>query len=230
MAPNATQQPESRCSSRTECPDCQGAGWVHVDGTSAVRSCRCRTERIQQDRIREVLEQWPAYADADLETVRPRNDAQAEAIEQLRNRPDGSYFIFGRYGSGKTRLLIAQYRQRALSGSGCILRSGKDLMRELQKAEMSDPHEKQQFLSEVMLATHEARPGGLHLFWDDLEAAPARSEFRQEAAFELLDRIWRKQLGLTVTSNVPLRDLEASGKLSSKAASRIFRLCSQIEL
>jgi hypothetical protein len=49
----------------------------------------------------------------------------------MRENPDGSYFLQGFYGCGKTYLLMAQYCSMALAGKHCVLRSAKDLKDEL---------------------------------------------------------------------------------------------------
>ena len=67
-----------------------------------------------------------------------------------------------------------------------------------------------------------------YLFVDDIEKAPARSEFRVEMLFDLLDTIKRRQLGITVTSNLRLE--EFARKLPRGADVRVYRLCREIEL
>jgi hypothetical protein len=46
--------------------------------------------------------------------------------------------------------------------------------------------------------------------------------------FDLLDTIKRRQLGITVTSNLPLRNL--ASKLGEAATARLYRLCHEIEI
>ena len=46
--------------------------------------------------------------------------------------------------------------------------------------------------------------------------------------FDLLDTVKRRQLGLTLTSNLPLADL--TGVLGDAAVARIDRICKRIEL
>lgn len=212
-------------SQNPECPDCNGTGFVHASETNAVVRCDCLKARISADRIRAVLEHWPEYAQASLEFFRPRNLLQMEALKAIKANPKGSYFLHGFYGSGKTHLMIAQYRHLALQGSTCILRSSKQLMDELRRAEMQAGPGQEPFESSVWKLVNESSG---HLFVDDIEKAPARSDFRAEALFDLLDTIKRRQLAITVTSNL---DLPALTKLMGDAAvARLDRICTRIAL
>lgn len=208
-----------------ECQACGGTGWVHPPGHAAVARCECQKQRIVQERIRTVLNDWPRYADAQLDD-RPRTLPQKAVLDAIRENPSGSYFITGNYESGKTHVLIAQYRYQALAGRNCILRSSKQLMDELRKAEITPPDGEQPFESPVLQMVNLAPAG--HLFWDDIEKAAARSEFRAEAVFDLLDTICRRQLGLTVTSNVGLAQLAQT--MGSPVISRLDRICKVIQL
>jgi hypothetical protein len=71
-------------------------------------------------------------------------------------------------------------------------------------------------------------PKHCHLFLDDVEKTPARTDFHAEAAFHWLDTLKRHQHSLTVTSNLPLSEL--TKYLGDAATARIDRLCTQIEL
>jgi DNA replication protein DnaC len=195
-----------------------------------VRECECKKRRIAQGRIREILKNWPEYKDAQLETFKPRSVRQQNAIRAIRENPTGSYFLGGYYQQGKTHLLVAQYRWMADAGMRCILLSAQELMDDLRKAETpmdgQPPYE-----SPVLRMVDFAGSG--HLFIDDIEKAPSRSGFRAEMLFSVLDRIKRRQLGLSVTSNLPLisedeKDLRQ--KLTDEVAARIDQICSQIDM
>ena len=105
-------------------------------------------------------------------------------------------------------------------------------MDELRKAEAAAPDGQPPYESPVMKAVDES--SAFHLFIDDIDKTAARTGFRLEAMFDLFDTMKRKQLSLSVTSNVPLyvkdskRDLRA--KLSDPVASRIYALCKAIEI
>lgn len=191
-----------------------------------VTRCDCQKRRIAKERIQVVSRDWPEYGEAKLEDFKPRNVAQANAAAAVQRDPRGSYFFSGYFSRGKTHLMIAQYRFLVLAGETCILRSARDLMEELRKAEAPVESEKEVIPSLVFQLVNFAPSG--HLFIDDIEKAPARSGFREEMIFDLIDTIKRRQLGLTVTSNQPLRGL--AQKLGDAATARLYRICREIEL
>jgi hypothetical protein len=53
----------------------------------------------------------------------------------MQTNPEGSYFIHGPYGCGKTHLLYAQYRGLVLAGVPCNVRTSTELLSELQRME-----------------------------------------------------------------------------------------------
>jgi DNA replication protein DnaC len=181
-----------------------------------------------------VLEDWPEYASADLWEMKGiKGVGQANALTTMRENPRGSYFLTGYYNRGKTHLLVAQYRHIALLGERCIIRSARDLMDELRKAEIPPQSDKDVFESAVLQMVNMAPTG--HLFIDDIDKITARSEFRLEALFDLFDTIKRRQLGLTVTSNIPLISNSQSIQdlrniLGNNAVSRLDRICRVIDL
>jgi DNA replication protein DnaC len=191
-----------------------------------VRRCQCQERRIATARIRTILADWPEYAEADLESFNPKNLRQTDALEKLRSNPGGSYFLTGIYACGKTHLLVAQYRALALRGDYCLLRSGKQLADEMRLAEIAPADGQQPRLSLVLEAARTAEK--FHLFYDDIEKAGGRTEFRAEAIFDLVDTLWRRQLSLTVTSNLTLDQLRSS--IGDAAVARIDRICTQIRL
>ncbi len=203
-----------------------------------VRRCACRREAIIREKLKVILKDWPKYAQSSLDQ-NPRSVAQENAFVALRENPRGSYFITGYYSRGKTHLLVAQYRQLIMQGARCELRSARDLMEELRKAETPAQNDKEVFESPVLQLVNLSEAG--HLFIDDIEKAPNQTNFRAEMIFDLLDTIQRRQLAITVTSNLPMiikdevkkkdtkkRDLR--DVLGDAAVSRLYHLCKVLEL
>jgi DNA replication protein DnaC len=188
----------------------------------------CRAERI-----RTLLLDWPEYKNARLEDFKPRSVSQQNAFAAIRENPRGNYLLTGLFSRGKTHLMVAQYRHLAIAGEKCILRSARDLMEELRKAEAPQDQHGNVFESQVLQMVNLAPTG--HLFVDDIDKAPARSLFRAEMLFDIFDTIKRRQLGLTITTNLPLKKREKDKKdlrdvLGDEVVSRLYRLCREIEL
>ena len=68
-----------------------------------------------------------------------------------------------------------------------------------------------------------------HFFWDDCDKLKL-TEFKYQEIFSLIDTIYRKQLGISLTSNLELGDLARSERLPQAAVSRIDRMCRVILL
>jgi DNA replication protein DnaC len=231
---HSTRKTSHSRSGKNECQVCHGTIWVPVDGGPGVRRCDCQKRKIAEERIRVILRDWPEYQKADLETYRPRKDCvcQENAFLKMRENPHGSYLLTGSYSRGKTHLMVAQYRHLALAGEGCLLRTARGLIEELRKHD-TPPENEKEFISPVLQMVNLSDAG--HLFIDDIDKAPARSGFRLEMLFDLFDTIKRRQLGLTVTSNLPLiskdaRKQDLRAVLSEPVASRLYRICTPIEL
>lgn len=221
---------------------CAGTTWIPSrDGRPGVERCECQKRKITAARIAEVLSGWPEYAKASLESYSARSIGQENAFRSIAENPTGSYFLFGSFSRGKTHLMIAQYRYMAMRGSKCLLRSARELMEELRKAEVAPDTGHEPAESPVLKMINVANSG--HLFIDDIDKAPARSSFRVETLFDLFDTIKRRQIGLTVTSNLPLwRKKEEKFKdpkkplqdlrdlLTEQVVSRLYAVCRPIEI
>ncbi len=110
----------------SECATCGGSGWIRVEGGDSprYRHCECIKARIIHERLSETPQR---FRQATFENYRPRSPGQGRALSFMRENPEVSYFLWGPYDSGKTHLLHAQYRQMALAGVSCNLRTTDDL-------------------------------------------------------------------------------------------------------
>ncbi len=133
--------------------------------------------------------------------------------------------IQGPYGSGKTHLLYAQYRENlhVYGDKNCLVRSTHELIKELQDEEIHG------ITSIVNAALKKEIIGAplLHLFWDDADKMKV-SDFRQEILFDLIDRIYKHEQAITLTSNLTLQELQE--KLSPAIVRRLDDICTVISL
>jgi DNA replication protein DnaC len=160
---------------------------------------------------------------ATFESYQPRNARQKQALALLRGAPDGSWYMTGDYGSGKTHLLYAQYRAVAATGkTRCHVRTSRELVEELRRAELDD-----EFTSPVMAAA--SSPERYHLFWDDIEKLKP-TDFKTEVLFELVDTLYRQMHRLTVTGNYSLQDLVDRERMHPAIVRRLDDMCRVIEI
>lgn len=213
--------------------ECGGTGWIQVastDNYSRVKMCMCQKRKIMERRVSVILEDWPEYSKADLWTVKPRSVGQENVLRIIREDPKASFYLTGTYKRGKTYFLIAQYRCRALTGTACLLRSSRDLMHELRRAEVPGEGGKT-VASPVLEMVNAAREA--HLFIDDIEKT-ANTGFRDQMIWDILDTIKRRQLSLSVSSNLPLisknGQADLRGKLGHEIVSRLDQICKVVEI
>jgi DNA replication protein DnaC len=177
-------------------------------------------EKIREARLAVIPERFKAST---FESFRPRNPRQQRALEMMKMKPSGSWYLTGSYGSGKTHLLYAQYREMVLTcKTGCHVRTTRDLVEELRRAEFADD-----FVSPVLAAASGSTP--FHLFWDDIDKLKP-TDFKTEVFFNLVDNLYRQKHGLTVTSNYSMRDLIERERMHPATVRRLDDICRVIEL
>lgn len=179
---------------------------------SGVKRCDCWIGRILDKTIP------TRFQSSTLESYIPRDRKQAAAKEAIERNRFGSFFLWGLYDRGKTHLMFAQYRllietQRRRA----LVYTTWEIINELTEAEIKGTP------STLRLAVDSDRP--LHLFWDDADKMKP-TEFKAEVLFDLIDRLYRNQHALTVTSNLDLEALQTV--LSPAIVSRIDRTCEPV--
>lgn len=97
-----------------------------------------------------------------------------------------------------------------------------DLLSELRRAELE-----RDYVSLVMDRVHYAE--SFHLFIDDIDKFKV-TDFKFEVLFDLIDTIYRRKLGLTVTSNYGLRELVERERLHPAVVRRIDDICVSCEI
>jgi DNA replication protein DnaC len=231
------QEEKSSTSQNSEHPPCSECGAVNVRHdfkvfdrihTEWCPDCECaekarkikEQEERERDRESEIKRHIPSkFHNCKLDTFIPRDKKQEKAFNEIKAVPLGSFYIHGSYGSGKTHLMTAQFRQ-CYHKEICYLRTTSELVHEIRKDETSD-----YYTSPIMNNLRDKKH--FHLFWDDADKIKV-TEFKLEAIFELIDGIYRHEMGLSVTSNDNLQELQS--KLSPATVRRIDDVCKVIEV
>lgn len=204
------------------CSLCGGTGWRRAGDKDSVwyRRCECVKARIIAARLQTI----PAlFRGATFESYLARNSKQEQAAALMKSRPEGSWYLTGPYGSGKTHLLYAQYHEMAVAGrTRCHVRTTRELVEELKKMEMGSGT-----VSPVMAAARECTP--YHLFWDDMDKIKP-TDFKTEVLFELVDTLYRQKHGLTATANHSLQDLVRHERMHPAIVRRLDDMCRVIQI
>ena len=203
------------------CSLCDGSGWQPA-GTedSRYRRCECVKAALVAARLAAI----PAlFRGATFESFVARNPQQERAAALMRELPEGSWYLTGHYGSGKTHLFYAQYREMAVIGKTHFhVRSTRELVEELKRIEFHS-----EFISPVMAAAYSSAP--YHLFWDDIDKIKP-TDFKTEVLFELVDALYRQKHGLTVTANYSLKALVERERMHPAIVRRLDDMCKVIQL
>ena len=204
------------------CSLCGGTGWRRAGNEDSIgyRRCECVEASLVAGRLAAI----PAlFREATFESYHARNLQQERAVALMRELPEGSWYMTGHYGSGKTHLFYAQYREIAMAGKTCChVRTTRELVEELKRSELDG-----EFVSPVMTAAYSCAP--YHLFWDDIDKLKP-TDFKTEVLFELVDAIYRQRHGLTVTANYSLQDLVERERMHPAIVRRLDDMCKVIRI
>ena len=203
------------------CSLCGGTGWQRAGKEdSRYRRCECVKARFIAERLAAI----PAlFREANIQSYQARSPQQERAIALMKGLPNGSFYMSGPYGSGKTHLFYAQYREIASAGKTlCHVRTTRELLEELKKMELSSD-----FVSPVTAAAYSPAP--YHLFWDDIDKLKP-TDFKTEVLFELVDALYRHKHGLTATANYSLQDLVARERMHPAIVRRLDDMCRVIQI
>ena len=177
-------------------------------------------EKILGARLAVIPERFKSST---FDSYQPRNQKQQRALDVMQMDSGGSWYLTGSYGSGKTHLLYAQYREMVLDGkTRCHVRTTRDLVEELRRAEFDSG-----FVSPVLAAA--SKTESYHLFWDDIDKLKT-TDFKTEVLFDLVDNLYRQKHGLTITSNYSMRDLIEQERMHPAIVRRLDDTCLVIEL
>jgi len=181
--------------------------------------CECQKQKA----LRQKLSAIPTrFQDATFASYTPQDSRQRSAVALMSSEITKSFFAFGEYRRGKTHLAISQYRKLVEIERSCALFSMTELLGELRKAEIDSD-----YFSQVRHRIRHA--DSFHLFIDDIDKFKT-SDFKAEALFDLIDTIYKRNLGLTITSNYSIQQLGESGRLDWSVLRRIDDISEVIEL
>lgn len=210
------------------CELCLDRGWIQVerDGLAGVVQCECQKRRIINAKLAEIPERFRQAAFANYV---PMDALQQRALETIAGEFTGSYFLHGDYARGKTHLAMAQYVKLIQIERPCMFMTMAELMAELRRAEFAcspNSPDPDYFCVVRQRIRHTER---FHLFIDDIDKFKS-TDFKFEVLFDLIDTIYKRKVGLTVTSNYTLRELSTSGAVHPSIVRRLDDICKAVEV
>jgi DNA replication protein DnaC len=212
------QDRDSTNPSSDACPDCEGRGYRYlvVDGDVGVRRCECLRKRIVDQKLSEIPER---FRGSTFENYVPTDAKQETARNAIQLDFTRSFYLYGDYARGKTHLATAQYRQLIEIERPALFMSMGELLADLRKAETNDEY--------FCLVRQRVRyADNFHLFVDDIDKFKG-TEFKTEVLFDLFDTIYKRKLGVTITSNCTLAELRG---IHPSIVRRIDDTCQALEV
>lgn len=181
--------------------------------------CECHKRRVIQAKIDAIPER---FRDRSFDDYRPLDVAQSIAKEMMSKQFLGSYFIYGGYARGKTHLAYAQYRWMVELGHSCLFVTMQELIGELRRAELDHEYF---CMARERVSTAEK----FHLFIDDIDKFKV-TDFKFEVLYELINTIYVRKLGLTVTSNWNFQQLVEKERLHPAVTRRLDDICKAVRV
>lgn len=213
-----------------DCSSCNGRGFVrhpvpvgHPDFGKSF-PCPCYAPGLQRKRLRriygrsEIPREFLDYTFASFEELDHADQEARPLVEEWASHGEGSLFLWGGVGLGKTGLAICALRLRAeLHGCDVLYRYAPDLFDDLRR---SFNHELGGLSSGAVFDV--VRSTTLVLL-DDV-GKEQLTPWVQGTMARLLDYRWREHLPTIFTSNEPMDELEV--RFGPALFSRVRSMCS----
>lgn len=188
---------------------------------TSVTRCECQKQKQIAFKLSSIPKR---FSESSFANYIPCDSTQDAALRAISANFTQNFFIHGDYARGKTHLAIAQYRNLVLIEKSCMFMTMAELLAELRRAE-TDKDGRNDYFCQVRDRVRYAEE--FHLFIDDIDKFKI-TEFKFEMLFDLVDTIYRRGLGLTVTSNFGLRELR--DQIDGSVLRRIDDICQVVEL
>lgn len=216
--PNPTNR---KIKKRVRCTECEERAFQKRQ-----RDIENQKEAEKDEDIKKVIYEQTTcvpkrFSSAKLSSCKASNLKQKEALYIMQDKPMGSYFLCGDYGSGKTHLLYAQYAEIINGDRVLYVTSMHNLLEIFRRESLGENDHPYHFLA-ISSGSEET-----HVFIDDIDKFKI-TDFKLEALFDFIDTIYRQNVALTVTSNMTLAELQE--KLSPAICRRLDDICRVIML
>ena len=184
-------------------------GWIKEEG--GICWCECKARKVIVEQIGEK------FKDCDIANTKLL--AHQDKAKVILSKPEGSYFLVGDFGRGKTHLLASQY--------GYLLkkyrRPAVRFWREVDLVEDWQNWEEGRYYVVSELKDKDYK----HIFLDDLGRAKITERVQQEM-YGLIDWIYTSQIGLSISSNFSYEKL--IDKYGGATVRRIKDICKGIKI
>ena len=222
------------------CELCSGTGWQIVMDGSVTRAKRCTCSRVMGgDRLTDSAKIPPRYVDCDFNHYDSQSLRQERAKTMSQNFamdypfiqedfPEGGLIFSGPSGTGKTHLAVSVVKTLLRKGVPSLFVDFHDLLTEIRSSydDLSQTSELQ--ILRPVLTTEV-------LVLDDL-GSQRMTEWMQDTVFHIVNLRYQHKKALIATTNLAFEPSKTSpqealrDRLGYKTVSRLYEMCTQIEL
>lgn len=154
--------------------------------------------------------------------IKSLSPSQSKALLEMGNSPTESYFLYGKYGTGKTHIMALLYEILAYwkLARGYVWISEVELKDDLRKATIEPGYFPKVSVSRINRGAIKS------LFIDDVGKVKP-SDFYREKLYGIIDTIYRQNRQLVITSNYSLAQLSDPKELGVGICRRIQDVCEE---
>ncbi len=178
-----------------ECGICEDTGFELT--ANGAKPCECRLSKIRASRYDKIP---PKFADVRLSTIVPTEKQKAIVTEMIAN-PQGSYFLAGKFGTGKAMLMWALYREAVEREQPRLVTCTLAELLNEYRAFINGSHPPR--LNGEELKQNHTRYA---IFFDDIDKARP-TEYAAEQFFEIVNAIYEYGHQVVTTTNLRIADL-----------------------
>lgn len=213
-----------------ECPFglCDGSGFTYDDQTNTAYDCRCRPQRVAQNKARSLSAVLPRrYRDVsfdrppvtDIEpTVVAATRRFAETVGEQLDAGRGLWFM-GPVGTGKTTLAMLVAKSALRAGRSVAIYSLPRLLNEIR-----DNHRAER--SHTLLLDRLTSVDLLHI--DDV-GAERTTDWVLEELYSIVNARYEDQRSIVITTNILDREALCA-QISERTVSRLTEMCDELPL
>lgn len=177
-----------------------------VPGKGA-RMCECRVVKLREQRLAKIPAKFAGIELMNLKPMPNLHPFQSEIVPYMQNNPTKSYFLAGKFGTGKSTLMWALYQHLVTAGVGrIIVCTLSELLNEYKafiQASISGDQPKYPRLNAEELRQNHTRYA---IFFDDVDKAKP-TEYAAEQFFEIVNAIYDFQHQVVITTNLGVAKL-----------------------
>lgn len=170
------------------------------------KKCVCVLENIRRKKLSAIP---PKFEGVLLSALKPdvrKHARQAEYIPFIQANPTRSYFLGGKFGTGKTMMMWALYRDAVERDRRTVVCTLTELLTEYKKAINASTNHLEPFYPRLVAEDLRQNHTKFSIFLDDVDKAKP-TEYVAEQVFELANAIYDFQHQIVITTNLSVKGL-----------------------